>query len=836
MKRGLCFLFIVLCALLASCMTASADNENFVGLDDRHAEHLTVICADGIRAQPDATPAPTAAPKPSDKLPKNVSRLPNGNLRYDDGLIAFEAPGDALIRGNNATYNGKTGLFPENTTLTGYRVMIPSTENLSGFDGLYWEETQKRYFDAVIAGVVQLPPEVDATEFAWASYEKMKEFGYTTVAGRTAKYRVGGIIVNGLQNNTELLIPLSGNRNYIINYYEYPDAGRKNAVELFLNTLEIRDSLYAEPPAGPIQTASPAPTAAPTAAPDQSAWTGYWMTRDDSLAEMIVTDNGNGTLHAKALFLPAGNREATLTPQADGSMRFEDQYGYLIGSMIRQADGALRLAFTGGSTMEDEEATEYQGYFAQGFTYYPAAYADMWYQTPEDAAATEDDWLGNWTAMNGDVVSALQISRVNGYLTVDVTLGQYHFSGKADKESDTTMTLYTDDFCCMLLLNNKLNRIAMMEADTSIEAVYDITGNPYYGVLIFQKVSGYSVPLTPDQIDAISHVDVPPTLIMPVPTAPGATQVTGNLPTPSSTFAPKDDPSAEPWVGAWMAQSEGHTARMDITPGDMCDYFVRFTFDGQYTLTGQLAINDDDTLNVYADDYIGQFSAILTMNDGQNAVVMDDVACEMAEINAWLNLFHFKLTFLRQGAQPAATDAPAQTGVTLLPIPGKQGVMQAPVAYADATSWITGSKDPYAYAPAKMIDGNEATAFQFSTKTTKLGQEYLTFAFEAPVTLDEMWMKNGFWKITDGKDQYTRNSRVKKMTISVRYSTSDTYKELKAVTLKDDKTRKDWKVINMLNVRNVISVRIRIDDIFKGSKYPNDVCVSEIMFVQKVDH
>ena len=689
---------------------------------------------------PIATPTPTAAPNTSYKLPKNVSRLPNGNLRYDDGLIAFEAPGDALIRGNNATYNGKTGLFPENTTLTGYRVMIPSTENLSGFEGLYWEETQKRYFDAVIAGVVQLPPEVDATEFAWAAYEKMKEFGYTTVAGRTAKYRVGGMSVNNLQNNTELLIPLSGNRNYIINYYEYPDAGRKNAVELFLNTLEIRDSLYAEPPAGPIQTASPAPTAAP----DQSAWTGYWMTRDDSLAEMIITDNGNGTLHAKALFLPAGNREATLTPQADGSMRFEDQYGYLIGSMIRQADGALRLAFTGGSTMEDEEATEYQGYFAQGFTYYPAAYADMWYQTPEDAAATEDDWLGNWTAMNGDVVSALQISRVNGYLTVDVTLGRYHFSGKADKESDTTMTLYTDDFCCMLLLNNKLNRIAMMEADTSIEAVYDITGNPYYGVLIFQKGSGYSVPLTPDQIDAISHVDVPPTLIMPVPTAPGATQVTGNLPTPSSTFAPKDDPSAEPWVGAWMAQS--------------------------------------------------------------------------------------------QGAQPAATDAPAQTGVTLLPIPGKQGVMQAPVAYADATSWITGSKDPYAYTPAKMIDGNEATSFQFSTKTTKLGQEYLTFAFEAPVTLDEMWMKNGFWKITDGKDQYIRNSRVKKMTISVRYTTSDTYEELKAVTLKDDKTRKDWEVINMLNVRNVISVRIRIDDIFKGSKYPNDVCVSEIMFVQKVDH
>ena len=93
-------------------------------------------------------------------------------------------------------------------------------------------------------------------------------------------------------------------------------------------------------------------------------------------------------------------------------------------------------------------------------------------------------------------------------------------------------------------------------------------------------------------------------------------------------------------------------------------------------------------------------------------------------------------------------------------------------------------------------------------------------------------MKNGFWKITDGKNQYTWNSRVKKMTISVRYAGSDDYQMLKDVTLKDDSARKDWKAINMLGVQNVTGVRIRIDAIYKGSKFPTDVCISEIMFVQ----
>ena len=443
-----------------------------------------------------------------------------------------------------------------------------------------------------------------------------------------------------------------------------------------------------------VQHPTPVPNASP-AVPDLSAWQGYWMTRDDSLAEMIITDNGDGTLHARAMFLPAGDSEATLTPQADGSMRFEDQYGNLVGMIFRQTDGALRLTITGGSTMEDEEATEYQGYFARGFSFYPASYDEMWDQTSAEAAGSDGDWLGDWIAVTDNGFTTLHIRREGANLVWDIMLGQYHFSGLLEMNSNSAADLYNEDFFGTLELNRKLKKIAMMNVGSSISGVYDwMSDNTWYGVVVYQ-------------------------------------------PMPKVTF--------------------------------------------------QIPEN-----NMLSSD---QTSTIL----------------------------------------PGALQ-PSPAAVALLPIPGEAGVMQVPIARVDAASYIVGSKDPTAYAPFRMTDGEETTAFQFSTNTTPLGQAYLYFDFDGPVTLDELWMKNGFWKFTNGLDQYVRNSRVKKMTIFVRYAGSDDYQMIKDVTLKDDGGRKDWKVINMLGVQNVIGVRIRIDEIYRGSKFPTDVCISEIMFVQHAEH
>ena len=154
---------------------------------------------------------------------------------------------------------------------------------------------------------------------------------------------------------------------------------------------------------------------------------------------------------------------------------------------------------------------------------------------------------------------------------------------------------------------------------------------------------------------------------------------------------------------------------------------------------------------------------------------------------------------------------------------------EAAVASVDATSWIVG-KDPDAYAPHRMIDGDETTSFQFSTKTTPLGREYLIFYLGGPSPVNTLWIKNGFWRITDGKDQYLRNSRVRTMTVDFEYDWDGVYADALSVTLPDDSARRSWTEVDLGNHDRVTAVRFLIRDIYPGSKFPNDVCVSEVRF------
>ena len=50
-----------------------------------------------------------------------------------------------------------------------------------------------------------------------------------------------------------------------------------------------------------------------------------------------------------------------------------------------------------------------------------------------------------------------------------------------------------------------------------------------------------------------------------------------------------------------------------------------------------------------------------------------------------------------------------------------------------------------------------------------------------------------------------------------------------------DLGRLDWIRIPLNAGTNVSGVRIRIDDVYVGSYFVNDVCISEIMFVKSVD-
>ena len=157
------------------------------------------------------------------------------------------------------------------------------------------------------------------------------------------------------------------------------------------------------------------------------------------------------------------------------------------------------------------------------------------------------------------------------------------------------------------------------------------------------------------------------------------------------------------------------------------------------------------------------------------------------------------------------------------------GEMRSPRRIS-ATSYIISAKDPDMFLPSNMVDGDETTCWQFSTGATKLGQAYVYVDFAAPVTLDELWMKNGFWKITDGYDQYVRNCRVKAMTIDFRYEGSADYRDPLKVTIADVQ---EEQIISLEGKAGVTGVRLCIQEVYKGSKFKSDVAVSELLFVRR---
>ena len=112
----------------------------------------------------------------------------------------------------------------------------------------------------------------------------------------------------------------------------------------------------------------------------------------------------------------------------------------------------------------------------------------------------------------------------------------------------------------------------------------------------------------------------------------------------------------------------------------------------------------------------------------------------------------------------------------------------------------------------------------------QLSDAYVEFTFRQAAVVQTLWIKNGFWKITKGYDQYPRNSRPKKIEISFLYQGQNDYTDAVEITLKDDKKREDWQKVDLGMHENVQAVRIRILSIFKGSKFPKDVAISEVEF------
>ena len=103
---------------------------------------------------------------------------------------------------------------------------------------------------------------------------------------------------------------------------------------------------------------------------------------------------------------------------------------------------------------------------------------------------------------------------------------------------------------------------------------------------------------------------------------------------------------------------------------------------------------------------------------------------------------------------------------------------------------------------------------------------------ETAESVDEIWFKNGFWGVnTKGKDQWPINARLKKIRIAFLYYGESAFRDEFECTLKDE-NRKGWQKISAGHHENVVSVRIYAYSSYKGSSFPNDVCLSEVILVQ----
>ena len=190
-------------------------------------------------------------------------------------------------------------------------------------------------------------------------------------------------------------------------------------------------------------------------------------------------------------------------------------------------------------------------------------------------------------------------------------------------------------------------------------------------------------------------------------------------------------------------------------------------------------------------------------------------------------------------AAPTATPSPTPTTAptaTPSPTPDRPDWALSdgtvPVASVFSNHHLVGAKTHAVYSAELLVDGKEETSWQFKTTDFQDADGvYAQFDFACPVTLHELWIKNGFWKITKGLDQYTRNGRPRTLELRFRYAGSDRYTDALPLALKDDSARRDWQKLTLGEHAQVISVRMYVVDVWTGSAFPEDVAISEIQFM-----
>ncbi len=184
--------------------------------------------------------------------------------------------------------------------------------------------------------------------------------------------------------------------------------------------------------------------------------------------------------------------------------------------------------------------------------------------------------------------------------------------------------------------------------------------------------------------------------------------------------------------------------------------------------------------------------------------------------------------------QAAAQTAATEVNPALEQIPGETNRVRVRVATVEASTYIVNKSEPNRWVPANVNDNNETTCWQFSKKKkNSLKNTWIQLNIGSAQTVDAIWVKNGFWGYnTKGDDLYVINARPRTIRAEFLYAGASDFADALELTLQDDSSRSGWQRLDVGNKRNVTSVRIWVLSAYDGSRYPHDVCLSEVMLVQ----
>ena len=129
------------------------------------------------------------------------------------------------------------------------------------------------------------------------------------------------------------------------------------------------------------------------------------------------------------------------------------------------------------------------------------------------------------------------------------------------------------------------------------------------------------------------------------------------------------------------------------------------------------------------------------------------------------------------------------------------------------------------WLPKEVLNWDDTTSWQYNKKKTEEGgyQSYIILHLPIPSTVEWLYVKNGFWKITDGLDQYWRNCRARDVLISFRYECDDYFSDAFWYTFADEK---EVKNIPLGGRKGVSAIKFEIVSVYEGERFKDDVAIT----------